>query len=85
MHVLIIHPSARGPSHEAIPLNYQVGHGNFSFFCPIFLGTREARASASKASGCFMGGTHDVWRGTAKAEDAKLPDAGISPKQCPGK
>jgi hypothetical protein len=25
-----------------------------------------------------MGGTHDVWRGTGKAEAAKLPDAGIS-------
>src|SRR6266404_4705892 len=34
---------------------------NFSpFSCPIFLGHAEARAAASKASGCFMGGTHDV-------------------------
>jgi hypothetical protein len=32
-----------------------------------------------------MGGTHRVKGGTGKAEDAKLPDAGISPKQCPGK
>jgi hypothetical protein len=32
-----------------------------------------------------MGGTHGVWRGTGKAEDAKLPDAGISLKQCPRK
>src|SRR5271165_4614947 len=53
------------------------------FFAPFPWGTRKARASAPKASGCFMGGTHDVWRGTGKAEDAKLPGAGISPKQCP--
>jgi hypothetical protein len=32
-----------------------------------------------------MGGTHGVWRGTGKTEAAKLPDAGISLKQCPGK
>src|SRR5713226_288316 len=57
----------------------------YSFFCPIFLGHPEARASASKASGCFMGGNTMFWGGTGKAEDAKLQDAGISPKQCPGK
>jgi hypothetical protein len=28
-----------------------------------------------------MGGTHAVWRGTGKAEAAKLQDAGISLKQ----
>jgi hypothetical protein len=33
---------------------------NISFFCPIFLGHPKAKASASKASGCFMGGTHAV-------------------------
>jgi hypothetical protein len=32
-----------------------------------------------------MGGAHRVKGGTGKAEDAKLQDAGISPKQCPGK
>jgi hypothetical protein len=32
-----------------------------------------------------MGGTHGVWRGAGKAEAAKLPDAGISLKQCPRK
>ena len=26
-----------------------------------------------------------LWRGTGKAEDAKLPGAGISPKPCPRK
>jgi hypothetical protein len=33
-----------------------------------------------------MGGTQNDSQGeTGKAEDAKLPDAGISPKQWPGK
>jgi hypothetical protein len=32
-----------------------------------------------------MGGTHRVKGGTGKAEDAKLQDAGIGPKQCLGK
>ncbi len=36
-----------------------------------------------KASGCFMGGTRWFEGGTNKAEAAKLPDAGISPKQWP--
>jgi hypothetical protein len=31
-----------------------------SFFCPIFLGRLKARASASKASGCFIGGNTTV-------------------------
>jgi hypothetical protein len=48
-------------------------------FCPIFLGH-------SKASGCFMGGEpNGVEGGAGKAEAAKLPGAGISPKQCPRK
>jgi len=43
-------------------------------------------ASASKASGCFMGGNPMVCKGgTGKAEAAKLQDAGISLKQCPEK
>jgi hypothetical protein len=41
-------------------------------FLPHFL---DAPAAASKANGCFMGGTPCFWRGTGKAEDAKLPDA----------
>ena len=32
-----------------------------------------------------MGGTCAVRGGTGKAEAAKLPGAGIGPKQCPGK
>jgi hypothetical protein len=47
--------------------------------------------TAPKASGCFLGGTQetfgavseDLLGGTGKAEDAKLPGAGIIPKQCP--
>jgi hypothetical protein len=47
--------------------------------------------TAPKASGCFLGGTQEIFGGvsgdllggTGKAEDAKLPGAGIIPKQCP--
>jgi hypothetical protein len=58
---------------------------NISFFYPIFLGHAKAKASASKASGCFIGGNPMGRGGTGKAEAAKLPDAGISLKQCPEK
>jgi hypothetical protein len=47
--------------------------------------------TAPKVSGCFLGGTQetfgafseDLLGGTGKAEDAKLPGAGIIPKLCP--
>jgi hypothetical protein len=39
---------------------------NISSFCPIFLEHPEARVSASKASGCFMGGTGKI--GAVSAE-----------------
>ena len=47
--------------------------------------------TAPKASGCFLGGTQEIFGsvledllgGAAKAEDAKLPGAGIIPKPCP--
>jgi len=47
--------------------------------------------SAPKASGCFWGGTQEIFGavsedllgGTGKAEDAKLQGAGIIPKLCP--
>ncbi len=47
--------------------------------------------TAPKASGCFLGGTQEIFGavsqdllgGTGKTEDAKLPGAGIIPKQCP--
>jgi len=55
-------------------------------FLSHFLGAPEGGVdTAPKASGCFMEGTHGVWRGTGKAEDAKLPGAGIIPKPCPRK
>jgi len=47
--------------------------------------------TAPKASGCFLGRAQEIFipvledllGGTEKAEDAKLPGAGIIPKQCP--
>src|SRR6267154_4440705 len=47
--------------------------------------------TAPKASGCFLGGTQEIFGavsedllgGTGKAEDAKVPGAGIIPKLCP--
>jgi hypothetical protein len=47
--------------------------------------------TAPKASGCFLGGTQEIFDvvledllgGTGKAEDVKLPGAGIIPKQSP--
>jgi hypothetical protein len=47
--------------------------------------------TAPKASGCFLGGTQEIFiavsedllGGAGKAEAAKLPGAGIIPKQCP--
>src|SRR5713226_9505486 len=55
MHVLIIRPSARGPSHEAIPLNYQVRHEFSPFSCPIFLGHPEARGRCSQGERVLYG------------------------------
>ena len=47
--------------------------------------------TAPNASGCFLGGTQEIFGavsedllgGTGKAEDAKLQGAGIIPKLCP--
>jgi hypothetical protein len=49
--------------------------------------------TAPKASGCFLGGTQEIFGGVseellggaAKAEDAKVPGVGIIPKPCPMK
>jgi len=49
--------------------------------------------TAPKASGCFLGGTQEIFGavsedllgGTGNAEDAKLQGAGIIPKLCPRK
>ncbi len=61
------------------------------FLAPFSWGTQKREAAAPKANGCFLGGTQetfgtvsgDLLGGTGKAEDAKLPGAGIGPKQCP--
>src|SRR5260221_22708 len=59
---------------------------NFSpFSCPIFLGHTKARGRCSQGERVLYG--RDLCRsgGTGKAEAAKLPGAGIGPKQCPEK
>src|SRR5216684_796087 len=59
---------------------------NYSpFSCPIFLGHPRARGRCSQGERVLYG--RDLRRsgGTGKAEAAKMPGAGIGPKQCPGK
>src|SRR5690349_20731150 len=59
---------------------------NFSpFSCPIFLGHPEARGRCSQGERVLYGRDLCCSGGTGKAEHAKLPGAGIGPKQCPGK
>ena len=55
------------------------------FSAPFFWGTQKRRLLLPKRAAALSEGTQ--WRkgGTGKAEDAKLQDAGISLKQCPGK
>src|SRR4029077_2552714 len=55
------------------------------FSCPIFLGHTEARGRCSQGERVLYG--RDLCRsgGTGKAEAAKMPGAGIGPKQCPRK
>jgi len=63
----------------------------FLRFCPCNWGTRKREDAAPKASVCFLGGAQEIFDdisedllgGTGKAEDAKLPGAGIIPKLCP--
>src|ERR1700686_3272996 len=72
-------------------MDYVYVHDCFSCFCPCNWGTRKRVDSAPKASGCFLGGTQEIFGavsedllgGAVKAEDAKLPGAGIIPKLCP--
>src|SRR5260370_27717720 len=72
-------------------MDYVYVHDFFSCFCPCNWGTRKRVDAAPKASGCFLGGTQEIFGavsedllgGTGKAEDAKLPGAGIIPKLCP--
>jgi hypothetical protein len=56
------------------------------FSCPIFLGHPEASGFCFQSERLLYGREpNGVEGGTGKAEDAKLPDAGISLKQCPEK
>src|SRR5580700_9191081 len=59
-------------------------------FCPRNWGTRKREGSAPKARVCISGGDENLVRcsqrflgGNGKAEDTKLPGAGIPPKPCP--
>jgi len=53
------------------------------FSAPFFWGTQKRGLLLPKRAAALSEGTQ--WRegGTGKAEAAKLPDAGISLKQCP--
>src|SRR6267378_284669 len=72
-------------------MDYVHVHDFFSCFCPCNWGTRRRVDTAPKASGCFLGGTQEIFGavsedllgGAGKAEDAKVPGAGIIPKLCP--
>jgi hypothetical protein len=65
----------------------------FLRFCPCNWGTRKREDAAPKASVCFLGGAQEIFDGVSegllggagKAEDAKLPGAGIIPELCPMK
>ena len=55
-------------------------------FLPHFPGAPQKRGLLlPKQAAAFWEGTDVFEGGTGKAEAAKLPDAGISPKSCPGK
>ena len=54
------------------------------FCCPIFLGYPKASGCCFQSERLLYGREPDaVEGGTGKAEAAKLPGAGIGPKQCP--
>ena len=48
------------------------------------MGYTEASGFCSQSEPLLYGRGPQVQGGTGKAEDVKLQDAGISPKQCPG-
>ena len=71
---------------EADELDVIEIHDLILLFLPHFLGAPEGGVdTAPKASGCILGGNQSCKGGTGKAEDAKLPGAGIIPKPCPRK
>ena len=51
------------------------------FSAPFFWGTQKRGLLLPKRAAALWEGTQWCKGGTGKAEDAKLPDAGISPKQ----
>jgi hypothetical protein len=55
------------------------------FLAPFSWGTPGQWLLLPKRAAALSEGTQWCKGGTGKAEDAKLPDAGISPKQCPKK
>ena len=55
------------------------------FSAPFFWGTQKRGLLLPKRAAALSEGTQWCKGGTGKAEDAKLQDAGISLKQCPGK
>ena len=55
------------------------------FSAPFFLGHLKRRLLLPKPAAALWEGTRWCKGGTGKAEAAKLPDAGISLKQCPRK
>jgi len=55
------------------------------FSCPIFLGPLRGEGLCFQSERLLYGREPRYSGGTGKAEDAKLQDAGISPKQWPKK
>ena len=55
--ILIIHQSAKGPPHEAIPLNIYV-HFLSLHFCPCNWGHSKARGVCSQSEGLHFGRGH---------------------------
>ena len=55
------------------------------FSAPFFWGTQKRGLLLPKRVAALWEGTQWCKGGTGKAEAAKLQDAGISLKQCPGK
>ncbi len=55
------------------------------FSAPFFWGTRKRGLLLPRRAAALSEGTQRCKGGIGKAEAEKLPDAGISLKQCPGK
>ena len=54
---------------------------NLLFLAPFSWGTQKPGLLLPRRAAALWEGTHGVGRGTGKAEDAKLQDAGISLKR----